>query len=48
MNYLILGNLIILESIFLIPDERLWVGLVLVAAVAPCSLGLASGIKTAN
>jgi len=35
MNYLVLGNLIILGSIFLIRDERLWIGLVLIAAVPP-------------
>lgn len=35
MNYIILGNFIILSSIFLIRDESLWVGMVLVAAVPP-------------
>jgi BASS family bile acid:Na+ symporter len=35
MNYLILGNLIILGSIFLIRDEKFWTGLVLIAAVPP-------------
>jgi len=45
MNYLILGNLIILGSIFLIPDERLWVGLVLVAAVPPAVSVLPLGLK---
>lgn len=35
MNYLVLGNLIILGSIFLIRDEKLWIGLVLIAAVPP-------------
>lgn len=35
MNYLILGNLIILGSIFLIRDEKFWIGLVLIAAVPP-------------
>lgn len=35
MNYLILGNLIILASIFLIRDENFWIGLVLIAAVPP-------------
>ncbi len=33
MNYLILSNLIILGSIYLIRDEKLWIGLVLIAAV---------------
>lgn len=33
MNYLVLGNLIILGSIFLIRDEKFWTGLVLTAAV---------------
>ncbi len=33
MNYLILGNLIITGSIFLIRDEKFWIGLVLIAAV---------------
>jgi bile acid:Na+ symporter, BASS family len=33
MNYLVLGNLIILGSIFLIRDEKFWTGLVLSAAV---------------
>lgn len=35
MNYLILGNLIILGSIFLIRDEKFWTGLILIAAVPP-------------
>lgn len=35
MSYLVLGNLIILGSIFLIRDEELWIGLVLIAAVPP-------------
>ena len=35
MSYLVLGNLIILGSIFLIRDEKLWIGLVLIAAVPP-------------
>ncbi|MDP2855372.1 MAG: hypothetical protein Q8O28_14130 [Smithellaceae bacterium] len=35
MNYLVLGNLIILGSIFLIRDEKYWIGLVLIAAVPP-------------
>lgn len=33
MNYLVLGNLIILGSIFLIRDEKFWIGLVLITAV---------------
>jgi len=35
MSYLVLGNLIILGSIFLIRDEKFWTGLVLIAAVPP-------------
>ena len=35
MNYLVLGNLIILGSIFFIRDEKFWTGLVLLAAVPP-------------
>lgn len=35
MNYIVLGNFIILSSIFLIRDESLWVGMVLIAAVPP-------------
>jgi bile acid:Na+ symporter, BASS family len=35
MNYLILGNFIILPSIFLIRTENLWIGMVLIAAVPP-------------
>jgi len=35
MNYLVLGNLIILGSLFLIRDEKFWIGLVLIAAVPP-------------
>lgn len=35
MSYLILGNLIILGSFFLIRDEKFWTGLVLIAAVPP-------------
>lgn len=45
MNYLILGNLIILGSIFLIQDEKLWIGLVLVAAVPPAVAVLPLGMK---
>ena len=45
MNYLILGNLIILGSIFLIRDEKLWIGLVLVAAVPPAMAVLPLGMK---
>ena len=37
MNYLILGNVIILLSIFLIRDENLWIGMVLIAAVPPAA-----------
>ena len=35
MNYIILGNLIIMASIFLIREEGFWVGMVLVAAAPP-------------
>ncbi|MEE9913549.1 MAG: hypothetical protein K4571_17695 [Deltaproteobacteria bacterium] len=35
MSYLVLGNLIILGSLFLIRDEKFWIGLVLIAAVPP-------------
>ncbi len=35
MNYIILANFIIWSSIFLIRDENLWVGMVLIAAVPP-------------
>jgi bile acid:Na+ symporter, BASS family len=35
MNYFILGNFIIWSGIFLIRDESLWVGIVLIAAVPP-------------
>jgi predicted Na+-dependent transporter len=35
MNYFILGNFIIWSSIFLIRDESLWIGMVLIAAVPP-------------
>jgi bile acid:Na+ symporter, BASS family len=37
MNYLILGNLIIMVSIFLIHEEGFWVGMVLVAAAPPAT-----------
>ncbi len=33
MNYLILGNLILLDGIFLIRHENFWIGLVMIAAV---------------
>lgn len=35
MNYLIMGNLIIMASIFLIREEGFWVGMVLIAAAPP-------------
>ncbi len=35
LSYFILGNFIILSSIFLIRDENLWIGMVLIAAVPP-------------
>jgi BASS family bile acid:Na+ symporter len=37
MNYLIMGNLIIMASIFLIREEGFWVGMVLVAAAPPAT-----------
>jgi len=38
MNYLILGNLIIMASIFLIREEGFWVGMVLIAAAPPATI----------
>ena len=35
MNYLVLGNFIILTSVFLIHKQELWIGMVLVAAMPP-------------
>ena len=35
MNYLVLGNFIILASIFLIDKQELWIGMILIAAVPP-------------
>ncbi len=35
MNYIILGNLIIVGSLFLIRNEAVWIGMILVAAVPP-------------
>jgi len=35
LNYLLLGNIIIITSIFLIRQESLWVGMLLIAAVPP-------------
>ena len=35
MNYLVLGNFIILASIFLIHKQELWIGMILIAAVPP-------------
>lgn len=37
MNYFILGNFIIWTSIFLIREEGLWIGMVLIAAVPPAA-----------
>lgn len=47
MNYLVLGNLIILGSIFFIRDEKFWTGLILVAAVPPAVgiLPLSEGLR---
>jgi BASS family bile acid:Na+ symporter len=35
MNYIVLGNFIILSSIFLIHKQELWIGMVLIAAMPP-------------
>ena len=35
MNYLVLGNLIILPALFLIRDQNLWIGIVSIAAIPP-------------
>jgi bile acid:Na+ symporter, BASS family len=35
MNYLVLGNFIILASVFLIHRQELWIGMILIAAVPP-------------
>ena len=35
MNYLVLGNFIILTSIFLIHKQEFWIGMVLIAAMPP-------------
>jgi BASS family bile acid:Na+ symporter len=35
MNYLVLGNFIILTSIFLIQKQEFWIGMVLIAAMPP-------------
>ena len=35
MNYLVLGNFIILASVFLIHKQELWIGMILIAAVPP-------------
>src|SRR5512145_464495 len=45
MNYIILGNIIILGSIFLIRDEKIWIGMVLVAAMPPAVAILSLGEK---
>lgn len=45
MNYLVLGNLIILGGLFLIQDEKFWEGLVLLAAVPPAAVVLSLGEK---
>jgi BASS family bile acid:Na+ symporter len=37
MNYLILGNLIIMASYFLIREEGFWIGMVLIAAAPPAT-----------
>ena len=37
MNYLVLGNLIIMASIFLIREEGFWIGMVLIAAAPPAT-----------
>ena len=43
LNYMILGNLIILGSLFHIRDETLWIGMVLVAAVPPAVIAIPLG-----
>ena len=43
MNYLILGNLIIMASIFLIREEGFWVGMVLIAAAPPATISIQLG-----
>ena len=50
MNYLLLGNLILLGGLFLIRDEKFWEGMVLLAAVPPSALVLSLGerIKSAR
>lgn len=45
MNYLILGNLIILGGLFWIQEEKFWEGLVLLAAVPPGVVVLSLGEK---
>ena len=45
MNYLLLGNLILLGGLFLIRDEKFWEGMVLLAAVPPSALVLSLGEK---
>jgi len=47
MNYIILGNIILLGSIFLIRDENIWIGMVLIAAMPPavCILSLSDKIN---
>lgn len=35
MNYLVLGNFIVLSSVFLIQKQELWIGMILIAAVPP-------------
>jgi BASS family bile acid:Na+ symporter len=37
MNYLILGNIIIMASIFLIREEGFWAGMILIAAAPPAT-----------
>ena len=50
MNYIILGNIIILGSIFLIRDEKIWIGMVLIAAMPPavCILNLNDTLNADN
>lgn len=45
MNYFVLGNLIIIGGLFLVRDEKLWEGLVLMAAVPAGAVALSLGGK---
>ncbi|MBP7341347.1 MAG: hypothetical protein PHG54_02215 [Smithellaceae bacterium] len=45
MNYLVLGNLVILPGLFLIRGESFWIGLVLIAAVPAAAVILPLGCR---